>query len=754
MSIAVSRLRAPSLALRALLLLVGIPFLRPAPALAWEGHDWEEWRAATGATRPSLTTPQAGRADLVPLLDADPPAAPSRIDSIRGWEAKRDRILGTLRALTGEPTAEELLPASAAPEAVLGERFEAPDHVRVHVRIRAEAEDWIPAWLLLPRAPAGADGRPGATPSVPTPTLLVFHQTVAQGKDEPCGVQSAGSPANDPDMALALELVRRGFVCLAPDAVGFGERIPPGAAPYATARDFHARHPRWSFFGKMAWDASRCVDWLLTRPEVDPWRIGMVGHSHGAYGAIVCAAFEPRVSAVVANCGFTFLRDDPTPERWSHATALLPSLGFFVGDVASAPIDWHEIVACLAPRRFLYRGTLGDAGFPNLGRLEGVFEQLEEIYGLHGRAGDLRLRLEGGPHGFPAEARVAAWDWLEQELPPRPIPPARFESARQWEEFRPRLRALIERDLGPLPDVAPPVANIYERLPETVEESGYRRVRLRFGAYDGETIPAFALLPPGAGEPGAEPASFPGVVVFHQTTEAGKDEPAGLSGRDSMRFGPEFARAGWIVLIPDSITAGERITGSGAFDTRDHYRRHPEISALGKMILDGRRAVDVLRAIPGVDPHRVAAAGHSLGAEIALFVAAFDERVGAAVASCGFAPLAVEKQPDRWARDGWFSYMPGLRPDLRAGRRPAWDFDDVISLVAPRGYFNHQGTRDEIFPEASASPALVESTRPIWALHGETANERLRSRAEDGPHDFGDEARREALEWLARTLAR
>ena len=60
------------------------------------------------------------------------------------------------------------------------------------------------------------------------------------------------------------ELVRRGYLCIAPDAIGFGERIPPGAHPYHNSIAFYRKHPQWSFMGKMIWDVGRAIDYLET----------------------------------------------------------------------------------------------------------------------------------------------------------------------------------------------------------------------------------------------------------------------------------------------------------------------------------------------------------------------------------------------------------------------------------------------------------------------------------------------------------
>ncbi|MGC9326732.1 MAG: hypothetical protein ACP5I1_03785, partial [Candidatus Hinthialibacter sp.] len=106
--------------------------------------------------------------------------------------------------------------------------------------------------------------------------------------------------------------------------------------------------------------------------------------------------------------------------------------------------------------------------------------------------------------------------------------------------------------------------------------------------------------------------------------------------------------------------------------------------------------------------------------------------------------------PWRWARDHWFSYMPRLRIDLRAGRPPAWDFDDVIRLIAPRGYFNYQTMDDEIFPEGYASHAMVLSLRPLWRMYKQ--EDRLQSLLEEGPHDFSPSAKRIVYRWFDSIL--
>jgi dienelactone hydrolase len=365
------------------------------PALAWEGFDWNTWKEISEAQPPEVSSPQAGQSELLPLLSSEALGS-ATIESSEAWEAKRKRIVEVLEQFLGTPGPIETPEPTAE---ILGEE-DMGSYVRRHIRIASESDDWIPAYLLMPKALL----------ENPSPTMIVLHQTQAPGKLEACGM------TGDPNMAFAKELVERGYICIAPDAIGFGERIPDGAQPYSGAHDFYRKHPNWSFFGKMNWDVQRVVDYLETIPEVDAARIGCMGHSHGAYGTIVGAAFEPRISAAIASCGFTTLRTDPRPDRWSHLTALFPRLGFYVDDVESAPFDWHEIVACIAPRALLNYGTLNDGIFPNTDNLSAIYLELGDVYRLY----DASERFDGvlvtGPHSIPADVRQLAYHWLDRQF--------------------------------------------------------------------------------------------------------------------------------------------------------------------------------------------------------------------------------------------------------------------------------------------------------------------------------------------------
>lgn len=386
---------------------------------AWEGHNWDRWREVTTWQKPDLKTDQSGKRELAPLLDRRAensdtasslhPLVGSRqptphdraesldmVSALRRWKERRAGFESAIRQVLGTPSSLERMPVEAREADVddLGE------YTRRRVMIRSEPNDWIPAYLLVPKRLSAAR----------MPAMLCLHQTVAQGKAEPCGIKG------DPELALAAELVRRGYVCIAPDAVGFGDRIPPGAQPYHDTLAFFRKHPNWSFMGKMVWDVSRIIDYLDTLPFVDSNRIGSIGHSHGAYWTLFATAFEPRIQVAIASCGFTTFRSDPSPNRWSHLTALIPQLGFYLPDVANIPFDWQHVLAMAAPRSLFLWYTTNDSVFPHTDNLHGLLRDVQKVYRLHDAEGRLAWQCSDGGHGFPKIRREAAYDWLDNVL--------------------------------------------------------------------------------------------------------------------------------------------------------------------------------------------------------------------------------------------------------------------------------------------------------------------------------------------------
>ena len=230
--------------------------------------------------------------------------------------------------------------------------------------------------------------------------MLCLHQTVRSGKDEPVGL--AGSP----NMHYALELTRRGYVTLSPDYPSLGEH----------KWDFKA-HPEYvSATMKAIHDNRRAVDLLQSLPDVDPQRIGVIGHSLGGHSAMFTAAFEPRLKVIVSSCGFSSFHRDDVPS-WTGPRYMPRIASEFGNDADRLPFDFSDIIASFAPRPFLACAALHDRDFDVIGVRESI-ATARPIYKLFERSDSLQAVYPDSPHDFPPAARQQAYEFLDSHLKP------------------------------------------------------------------------------------------------------------------------------------------------------------------------------------------------------------------------------------------------------------------------------------------------------------------------------------------------
>ena len=386
---------------RGLLRVSGGAVLQRSGYAVW---SWERWREITGERRPSISTEQSGRAQLSGLL---PPGTAKAED----WAARRTALRRAVDVFLGTP------PESAPPLEPRTESEVRLDDgiVRRRVRFQTEPGEFVPAWLFVPARAAGR-----------LPAVVCPHQTTQDGKDEPAGIRG------NPRLAMALTLARRGYVTLSYDAACFGERHDPATGHYGEAIAFYQRHPEWSLMGKMAWDLSRAVGFLARQDFVDASRIASAGHSHGGYTTWFAMALDERIAAGVSSCGFDTFRHDGNPYRWSHATALLPRLGFYVSsphinmrsysgvpdsEVIQVPFDMHQVLALIAPRPLMLTASDDDEIFPNAGWSTRQAEaRLRPVYELLKARDRLETYFFRGGHGFPPASEERAFAFIDRWL--------------------------------------------------------------------------------------------------------------------------------------------------------------------------------------------------------------------------------------------------------------------------------------------------------------------------------------------------
>jgi hypothetical protein len=298
--------------------------------------------------------------------------------------------------------------------------------------------------------------------------------------------------------------------------------------------------------------------------------------------------------------------------------------------------------------------------------------------------------------------------------------------------------------LGELPERTAPS---YEVITTTVL-ADHTRLHIRYQSANTDEVTALLLIP-NEEKLNAQPdRRLPAIMALHPTSPSGKEDIATPEGRENRRYGLELVRRGYVVLAPDTITAGERIT-TQAYQTAHFYERNPAWTAVGKMLVDHLYGVDLLCSLAQVDASRIGAIGHSLGGYNSFFLAGLDSRIGAYVSSCGFCTFMGDPTPDRWGQRDWFSHIPRLSEDLNKGEVP-FEFHEISALAAPIPAFYYSGQQDSIFPNWRSISEGMEDLYRLYQFHG--AESSFRYVLTNGSHDFPSDVRDMAYQFLDRHL--
>src|SRR5262249_5747953 len=156
---------------------------------------------------------------------------------------------------------------------------------------------------------------------------------------------------------------------------------------------------------------------LQSLPEVDPERIGVIGHSLGGHNSMFVAAFDPRIKCIVSNCGFcsfpTYMRGNLA--GWSHAGYMPRIKSVYDLKPATMPFDFTEIVAAVAPRPFLASAPIKDSNFDVQG-VKDCLTAAKPVYELLGAGEKLAANYPDCDHNFPDDVRKVAYEWLDRWL--------------------------------------------------------------------------------------------------------------------------------------------------------------------------------------------------------------------------------------------------------------------------------------------------------------------------------------------------
>ena len=220
----------------------------------------------------------------------------------------------------------------------------------------------------------------------------------------------------------------------------------------------------------------------------------------------------------------------------------------------------------------------------------------------------------------------------------------------------------------------------------------YIRRKIAYTVGERERITAYILYPKDLKKPA------PAILALHQTVSSGKEEVVGLNGFPDFSYGHVLATRGYIVLAPDYLTAGERVyPGEESFDSAPFYEQYPDWSMVSKNLEDSKSAIDVLYTLKEVDKDRIGVIGHSHGGHNAIFAAALDDRVTAAVSNCGLSVFSEEEERMEWSLEDGYIYIPKLRRYFLENLVTPFEYHEIAALIAPRPWLNISAYFDQAY---------------------------------------------------------
>jgi len=298
----------------------------------------------------------------------------------------------------------------------------------------------------------------------------------------------------------------------------------------------------------------------------------------------------------------------------------------------------------------------------------------------------------------------------------------------QWNDKAAQLKAKWKNLLGTCPGDIPSPAI---RTIKTFHEAAYIGTLAALQVEPDASEDVFIMEP---NRPSEKPRPAIIVPFYDVDAAAGKD----MGGR---RYTPPGATSFALLAVQQGYVAiavrwfGESYGESYSEAVSNLALRHPGCTGLGKWVFDAHQVVTYLSHRPDVDSTRIGIIGHSLGGKMALYAAAFDERIRVTVASEPGIGFSHSNYGDYW----YFGKRLSAAP-------PGTDQHELLGLLAPRPFLLIGGDK---FDDAT-SWYYINAARPVYALYGQTQNIGYLNHHQG--HTPTPDATWRAIEWLHHFL--
>ena len=509
--------------------------------------------------------------------------------------------------------------------------------------------------------------------------------------------------------SAAINLVKKGFVVLTFDPISQGERLQyfdpeKGESRIGGCTKEHSYVGAQCFISGKSfaryriWDGIRSIDYLTTRAEVDPERIGVTGRSGGGTLSSYIAAFDERVLAAAPECyicGFRRLLESIGPQDAEQ--------NFYHG-IASG-IDHADLLEVRAPKPALMITTTRD--FFSIQGARETYEEVKMAYKALGAEGNVGMVEDDAPHQSTRKNREAMYAFFQKHLNLPGDPADQEVELFTHEELKVTETGQVATSLGGetafsinraetqtlldklesargdlnahLPSVKSAAMKLSgyvkpDRAPEAVFTGRYQRDGYSVEKYmlqgEGDYVFPILVMVPGEGE------KHPAIIYVRPDGKA-----AGAAESGEMEW---FVRKGFAVLAPDMIGIGE--TGPGKFKG-DAYIGDVSYNVWFDAILIARsivgvRAGDIVRIArylesrEDIDYKDISILARGEMCPVALHAAVFDESIGKVALIeplVSYSSIVMNEY-----------YEPQLIHGTVAGALTAYDLPDIAACLAPR----------------------------------------------------------------------
>jgi cephalosporin-C deacetylase-like acetyl esterase len=473
-----------------------------------------------------------------------------------------------------------------------------------------------------------------------------------------------------------ISLARRGFVVLAFDPMGQGERseyfdidlgrskLGGGGTREHTMAGVQCLLTGTTFARHEIWDGIRAVDYLVERKDVDAKRIAVAGNSGGGTQSAYLAVMDPRLAAAVSSCYMTSWQQLWTKPGPQDAEQVFPG---FLRD----GLDFGDFFLSFAPKPFTMLTAIRDF-FPIDGA-RATHKEVVRVYEAMGASEKAGYFEYDDNHGWTKPRRQATYRWLEKWLQGRTTDGAEGEVTTEHES---------QLFATPSGQVATWVGGeTVQSLNQQMAERIYPQ-RKAAGIKDAGELRRIVAGVMGAATPSGSAGQGKPAILF-------------IGRRDADAEALE--RAGHTVIVYDAAAGG---TASGGYT--GEYQAAQRAILLGKTLI-GMHLTEIQKRVDELAASGpVALYGKGNGGVLALYAAALDPRIQkVAVEASVMSYMDIVRAKIHNAIE---IAIPGVLrsfdlPDLARAiaPRPLW----IVSPVAPSGTTASASAAKEQYPGAT-----------------------------------------------------